>query len=79
MPNRYTAGCRCRTCRDGWAEAARARRAAARERRLSCPTTYVVEGIKHGASGYNEHSCRCDVCVDGKYGVLGRLARSAGA
>src|SRR6185503_17573679 len=24
MPNRYTAGCRCRTCRDGWAEAARA-------------------------------------------------------
>lgn len=59
-------GCRCRPCKDAWSAYQRTKRAESRARRLAAKGTYIVEGIRHGASGYSYHSCRCDACVEGR-------------
>lgn len=56
--NAYTRGCRCPICRRGKTDYMRRRRAVA-----FLETRLVVPGIKHGRCGYEEHGCRCDVCV----------------
>jgi hypothetical protein len=68
---RYTAGCRCDICRaakrhrqnelrEPWRKLLRAHR----EEFGWAP--YVVHGIKHGYSGYQNFFCRCDECVEAK-------------
>jgi hypothetical protein len=73
---RYTRlRCRCQPCKDAWNSYQRGRRAESRQRRLTARGTYVVDGIKHGAAGYGYHSCRCDVCVEGKRAIDRRPPR----
>ncbi len=63
---RYTRGCRCDECRAAKAAYMREKRAHwARKRRLSEADgagRHFVAGITHGYSGYQDHSCRCEVC-----------------
>ncbi|WP_018219169.1 hypothetical protein [Salinispora vitiensis] len=46
-----------------------AKRAAARDARDAANAAgrpYIVEGIKHGYSGYVNHLCQCGACKDAK-------------
>lgn len=59
--------CRCDICRAAQTEYVRNRRRAAALKRVLVEASggqYVVEGVKHGASTYSNHSCRCEVCRD---------------
>lgn len=65
---RYTRGCRCQVCRAAKATYVRAKRASAREKRLWVALfgdggRYVATGITHGYAGYQDYSCRCEVCT----------------
>lgn len=70
----YTHGCRCEICRVAKAEYQRElREKRHRVRRLverpsRAAGRNYVDGITHGIGGYQNHSCRCEVC---------RLAASA--
>ena len=63
---RYTAGCRCKVCREAKAAYIREKRAAARARGEvgASRGAHFVPGIKHGIYGYQEQMCRCEVCVE---------------
>lgn len=75
----YTAGCRCAVCRAAKAKYIREKRAAARARALVGTNrgAHLVPGIKHGIFGYQEHRCRCDVCVDTAREVKRRQYRAS--
>lgn len=62
---RYIAGCRCGVCRAAKAAYVRDSRAAAAARRrqaVAAGEVYVATDITHGVGGYQNESCRCDVC-----------------
>jgi hypothetical protein len=62
---RYTNGCRCAVCRAAKAAYVRAKRASAAELRVWTALfgeRYEATGITHGITGYQDHSCRCDLC-----------------
>jgi hypothetical protein len=74
----YTKGCRCAICRQGKADYMRERRAKAR---ANAQPGGKVAGILHGSrAGYEEHGCRCSLCVETRrvYGH-GGMQRPAGA
>jgi hypothetical protein len=59
--------CRCDTCRAALARYKRGRRQAAkaaREAAKAAGERYIADGIAHGRASYNNHSCRCEVCVN---------------
>jgi hypothetical protein len=77
---RYSQGCRCETCKAAKAEYIRTRRATAaglRRQAAAAGQVYVAAGITHGASGYRDASCRCDVCCRAKKASQVRLGRRA--
>jgi hypothetical protein len=63
----YTHGCRCEVCRTAKAEYMRQLRAPRNrvrrfvEGRPEAGRNYA-DGTVHGLSGYQNHSCRCEVC-----------------
>jgi hypothetical protein len=59
-------GCRCDLCRAAKAAYVRQSRKVAgmaRVRAELAGKTYIRSGIAHGLSGYQNHACRCRVCV----------------
>ena len=78
----YTHGCRCDECRAAKAAYMREKRAAAREAAgtlIDSLGRNYVPGIKHGAAGYKDHLCRCEVCTAAKrVEDARRAARAAG-
>jgi hypothetical protein len=79
---RYSQGCRCGACKAAKAEYIRTRRAATADLRRQAAATgqvYVAAGITHGASGYRDASCRCDVCCRAKKVSQVRCGRRAEA
>jgi hypothetical protein len=65
----YTKGCRCDVCREAkrmYSKAQRALRAYRLSKAKAKGYTYIVSGITHGYSGYQNFKCRCDVCKQGK-------------
>ena len=58
----YNMGCRCDDCHRGRREYAREykRRKAAGEPFRK----YTKRGIEHGLTGYRDHGCSCEVCVN---------------
>jgi hypothetical protein len=68
---RYTKGCRCGVCREAKAAYMREKRAdlaRARKHINSRPNhgRNFVDGITHGYAGYQDYSCRCEVCKAAK-------------
>jgi hypothetical protein len=63
----YTHGCRCQVCRDAKAAYMRDKRSRGHkvrrfvESRPGAGRNYV-DGITHGYAGYQDYSCRCEVC-----------------
>ncbi len=59
-------GCRCDLCRAAkaaYVRESRKRAGMARVKAELAGKTYVRSGIAHGLSGYQNHSCRCLVCI----------------
>jgi hypothetical protein len=83
---RYTMGCRCQVCTT--AKVAYTKRYRQRSRQLrdaarAQGVEYIAQGIKHGLSGYQAHSCRCPVCklanADSSMRYRARKALAGGA
>lgn len=55
-PSTYNRGCRCEACKE---DSTRRKR----QRRERLAGKVVLYKFEHGASGYNNWKCRCDVCV----------------
>lgn len=59
-------GCRCGECKAASAEWQRKRRERFRALRRAVEAdggVYVAQGISHGENGYDNFSCRCEVCL----------------
>ena len=59
---KYSAGCRCDDCREAWRVYTTNRR---EERKALVAAEGLPPWVEHGASGYNNWFCRCDVCTGG--------------